>query len=140
MPDPSVAAELAVTSDPWLVPASAISDHRSLQYSAPCIVRCVLLLDGSSTREEPEELLPVTLISSVDDLSDLLRMANLVVWQVGVLEDSPCICCCSAKAATAQANPPEDAASGVVDIELSQGLEGIDGGVVPTHPGFPKAS
>jgi len=124
-----------------LVPASATSDHRplELEYSEPSIVRCVLLLDGSSTLES-EELLPTTLRSSVEDLSDLLRISNLGVWQADALEDSPCICCCSAKAATAKANPPEEAASGVVVIAPSKGLEGIDDGVVLTHPEFPKAS
>jgi hypothetical protein len=125
-----------------LVPASATSDHWTLEleYSAASIVRCVLLVGGSSTLES-EELLPATLRSCVVDLSGLLRVPNLIVWQGDALEDSPCICCCSAKAATAQANPPEEAASAVVVISpSSKGLEGIDDGVVLTHPGFPKAS
>jgi hypothetical protein len=118
--DTSEAARLAaaastVTSEPAVL-ASATSDHPSLlEYSAPSLVCRVLLFDGSSTLV-PEELLSAMLRSSVKDLH-LLRISYLDVWQVAALEESPSICCCSAKAATAQANPPEGAASAEADTD-----------------------
>lgn len=68
-------------------------------------------------------------------------MSHLDVWQVAVLEASPYICCCSAKAATAQANALlEEAASAGIVMEPSKLLGGCTDETVLPQVGFPEAS